>query len=1109
MRKAGEVSAVRVLAHVPTLRAGSTRERRRTLVGGAIVIAAAAALCLPPIGASRAEEPPATEPPATEPSIEEAPAEEPSIEETADAATEAPVVESTAPTTDPAIDAPIIDAVADEPTPASMEPFTAASEKSVFQRAALGARTVEIGDPYSLSPGSIDLGDVAFGAVVAERITVVNGSPFFRAVDVYGRSDVVVSDVDPSCGDLFPADHPRPVYATISFGPGGSCDITVTLEDTATARSVSADLSFDDFISGETDQLLVTAEVLPPVPPGPPTNDDFDNAQDISGLVIPAFVDDPDVAGLQPLNTVEVDGTVGSATFEPGEGSQIRSGTVWYRYTAPENGFAGRLGYRVPFGFVIEAFTELTSAPPPNSAGAPGNDRPLPSVRMEPGHTVWFSVFSLIGFGAGDEFTVELFQVPHEADHIADANGEVGGGNVVEDHGVVGASDTFNLTSDTGGPAESWYTAVFPETKVFTFSAWGVRAAWDWFDPGEVDPFGVTFYRSPTGDLTNDPGSLEQVLDVPGGIVDSSGPGRPFTGSAWVSEFTVTVEPGRYYWSVSEGEDGPTFYGFSTFIRNPVVPPTISIAGPPSAAVGATTTVTVTASHPGGTTAPVPAGFQFNLVVDFSERVLSADPQSPGVSCTARPGESPPLEFSCTSSTSLAAGESVSVDFEVSTPASDALSPCESLTPQGKRSGPYDFAGPVCLNVVAYPGPYDDGAPKNRSTIFGDAVMASIPLIGPYLRFTASANDAAPGSPVTLRVSPRNAGTGTLTRIAFLVYPDPGAAWNGQSPPGWSCQLSGFLNQIRCTATAGLALAAGQSTGPIELVFTAPQAPDPPSCPITVFPVPAPAPNPCGTFTLGWQGIDSDGFPDSSIGVQAVAYRIGINQAPIPVGNSYSVEEGRVLTVAAPGFLANDADPDGDVLSMSQFSQPSNGVASAASNGSFTYTPAPGFVGRDSFVVTITDGFLTAQQTVTIDVTNAPPPPPPSGPCVIVDTPDVELGEVALGSSGAAPVTVRSCSDAPISLNVSVSNATRTGSTETWIASTSTSIPLTSGEFSWTIQPPGGTQSPPLGTAPAAVGPALAARAERVDIHRIRLGPSGPGLGSRFTSTITYTATTP
>ena len=1098
MRKAGEVSAVRVCGHVPTLRAGSTRQRRRTLVGGAIVIAAAAALCLPPIGASRAEEPPAAEP-----STEGAPSEEPSTEETADAATEAPVVESTAPTTDPAFDAPIIDAVADEPTPESVEPFVAASQESVFQRAALGARTVEIGDPYSLSPGSIDLGDVAFGAVVAERITVVNGSPFFRAVDVYGRSDVVVSDVDPSCGDLFPADHARPVYANISFGPGGSCDITVTLEDTATARSVSADLSFDDFISGETDQLLVTAEVLPP---GPPANDDFDNAQDISGLAIPAFVDDPDVAGLQPLNTVKVDGTVGSATFEPGEESPVRSGTVWYRYTAPENGFAGRLGYRVPFGFVIEAFTELTSAPPPNSASAPGNDRPLPSVRMEPGHTVWFSVFSLIGFGAGDEFTVELFQVPHEADHIADANGEVGGGNVVEDHGVVGASDTFNLTSDTGGPAESWYTAVFLETKVFTFSAWGVRAAWDWFDPGEVDPFGVTFYRSPTGDLTNDPGSLEQVLDVPGGIVDSSGPGRPFTGSAWVSEFTVTVEPGRYYWSVSEGMDGPTFYGFSTFIRNPVVPPTISIAGPPSAAVGATTTVTVTASHPGDTTAPVPAGFQFNLVVDFSERVLSADRRSSGVSCTARPGESPPREFSCTSSTGLAPGESVSVDFEVSTPANDALSACENLTSQGKRFGAPDDAGPVCSNVVAYPGPYDD-APINRAVVGGDAVMASIPLIGPYLRFTASATDAAPGTAVTLRVSPRNAGTGTLARIAFVVFPEPIATWNGQSPPGWSCQLfDTFYGRVRCTAASTLTLAAGQSTGPLDLRFTAPPVPVPSNCRVTV---PAPAPNPCGTFRLDWQGIDSNGFSQSSLAVQTVAYRIGINQAPIAVDNSYSVEQGRVLTVATPGFLANDSDPDGDVLSMSQFVQPPNGVASVSPNGSFTYTPAPGFVGRDSFVVTITDGFLTVQQTVTIDVTNAPPPPPPSGPCVIVDTPDVELGEVALGSSGAAPVTVRSCSDAPISLNVSVSNATRTGSTETWIASTSTSIPLTNGEFSWTIQPPGGAQSPPLGTAPAAVGPALAARAERVDTHRIRLGPSGPGLGSRFTSTITYTATTP
>ena len=81
--------------------------------------------------------------------------------------------------------------------------------------------------------------------------------------------------------------------------------------------------------------------------------------------------------------------------------------------------------------------------------------------------------------------------------------------------------------------------------------------------------------------------------------------------------------------------------------------------------------------------------------------------------------------------------------------------------------------------------------------------------------------------------------------------------------------------------------------------------------------------------------------------------------------------------VAAPGVLSNDSDPDaGDSLSAVKITDPQSGSVTLNANGSFTYTPAAGFAGTDSFTYKASDG--TAQSnaaTVSITVQATPAEP--------------------------------------------------------------------------------------------------------------------------------------
>ena len=82
-----------------------------------------------------------------------------------------------------------------------------------------------------------------------------------------------------------------------------------------------------------------------------------------------------------------------------------------------------------------------------------------------------------------------------------------------------------------------------------------------------------------------------------------------------------------------------------------------------------------------------------------------------------------------------------------------------------------------------------------------------------------------------------------------------------------------------------------------------------------------------------------------------------------------------MLNEAAPGVLGNVTDTDGDPLTAFLVGNVSHGTLVLNANGSFTYTPAAGFTGSDSFTCKANDGTADSSVfTVTIGVTQGEPP---------------------------------------------------------------------------------------------------------------------------------------
>jgi len=132
-----------------------------------------------------------------------------------------------------------------------------------------------------------------------------------------------------------------------------------------------------------------------------------------------------------------------------------------------------------------------------------------------------------------------------------------------------------------------------------------------------------------------------------------------------------------------------------------------------------------------------------------------------------------------------------------------------------------------------------------------------------------------------------------------------------------------------------------------------------------------------GTDGFTYRVCDTAG----ACGVAVVAVTITTNHPPTAVGDSYEIDAGTTLNVAAPGLLTNDSDPDsGDRIQARLATGVSAGNLLLRSDGSFTYTPATIFAGTDSFTYFVVDsaGLSSAPVTVTIEVV-------PPGPLAVDD----------------------------------------------------------------------------------------------------------------------------
>jgi VCBS repeat-containing protein len=134
-----------------------------------------------------------------------------------------------------------------------------------------------------------------------------------------------------------------------------------------------------------------------------------------------------------------------------------------------------------------------------------------------------------------------------------------------------------------------------------------------------------------------------------------------------------------------------------------------------------------------------------------------------------------------------------------------------------------------------------------------------------------------------------------------------------------------------------------------------------------------------GSFTYtpaaGYAGLDTftyhanDGQAGSNVATVDLTVTAA-NEAPVAADDAYTTQMGVPVVVAAPGVLLNDTDAENDPLTAVLDTGPSHGTLELSADGSFTYTPAAGYVGLDTFTYHANDGqadssVATVQITVT------------------------------------------------------------------------------------------------------------------------------------------------
>jgi hypothetical protein len=100
---------------------------------------------------------------------------------------------------------------------------------------------------------------------------------------------------------------------------------------------------------------------------------------------------------------------------------------------------------------------------------------------------------------------------------------------------------------------------------------------------------------------------------------------------------------------------------------------------------------------------------------------------------------------------------------------------------------------------------------------------------------------------------------------------------------------------------------------------------------------------------------------DGSASLQSFTINVlDVNDAPVAVNDDYLATPGIAITLNTPSPLTNDADEDGDPLTVVIVSGPSNGILVTDVAGNLIYVPDVGFFGTDTILYRANDGSLSS-----------------------------------------------------------------------------------------------------------------------------------------------------
>ncbi|HET7607548.1 MAG TPA: Ig-like domain-containing protein, partial [Gammaproteobacteria bacterium] len=176
-----------------------------------------------------------------------------------------------------------------------------------------------------------------------------------------------------------------------------------------------------------------------------------------------------------------------------------------------------------------------------------------------------------------------------------------------------------------------------------------------------------------------------------------------------------------------------------------------------------------------------------------------------------------------------------------------------------------------------------------------------------------------------------------------------------------------------------------------------------------------------GTDTFTYQAREA-GTTLSNVATVTITV-VAPNVPPVAADDAYATNEGQRLNVnSSNGVLANDTDANGNPLTAALVTGVASGSLTLQANGSFEYTPAPGFAGPVTFTYQANDGTAasnTATVTITVNAVDDPPVTQPESYTTAEDTPLTVAAPGVLGNDAdpeGAPLTAELARDAPDSV---------------------------------------------------------------------------------------------